>query len=201
MPLTWDSDAARKFELGIDHGVFYPMGANSQYSSGVPWDGLINVSLSPTGGDVTKLRADNIVYGSLRSVEEMEGSITCYTTPSGFEAADGRVAVTVPQSATSAHVAGQNRGKFAFGFRSEIHDGTGTKKYKVTYVYGCSISPSERTYETITDSPDAQQLSYNFTADGMQVTGIDKPVAVYELVGAAIDVEETLPTPTALSGG
>ena len=195
--LTWDASGAKKYELGIDHGVFYPM-TNGTYGTGVVWNGLINVSLNPTGGDVTKLRADNIVYGTVRSTEEMEGSITAYTTPAGFEACDGRVATTTGTGVDSAFVAGQERQKFAFAFRSQVRDDTGTKKYKVTTVYGVSISPSERTYETITDSPDGQQLQWNFTAEGMTVTGIDKPVAVYEQVGASIDVTDTLAVPTAV---
>lgn len=195
MPLTWDGAGTRKFELGLDHGVLYIQNSDGTYAAGVPWNGLISVTEKPTGAEPNNLRADNIKYAVLRSAEEMEGTIEAYTFPDEFYACDGFI------SAAQGRVGGQTRTPFAIGYRTKVGNDTAgmNASYKVTYIYGCTVSPSERAHETIGDDPDAMQMSWDFTSLGITVTGIPNPVSIMTIEGTSIDVQETLPMPTAAS--
>ena len=72
MALTWDGVGEKFFETGVDHGVLYIPNEDGEYDNGVAWNGLTNVTESPTGAEQTKTYADNIIYGVLTSVEELE---------------------------------------------------------------------------------------------------------------------------------
>lgn len=61
--LIWDAVGAKKYENGVDHGVFYPY-ANSVYGEGVAWNGLTAVNETPSGGEANDIYADNIKYAS-----------------------------------------------------------------------------------------------------------------------------------------
>lgn len=197
MALTWDEAINRKYQLGIEHGVLYLRNAEGTgYQTGIPWNGLISVQLSPSGGDPNKLRADNMVYAVLRSPEESAGTITAYMAPPEFDACDGKMSVTATEG--TAIVSGQERKPFALGFRTKTGDaGTGVSGYKVVYLYGCTVSPSDKTYETVGENPEAQQLSWSYTCDGERITGIPNAVTMMEITGTAVDVSETLPMPSA----
>ena len=42
--IVWDKVGERFFETGLDRGVVFPMGSNSQYGAGVAWNGLTAVN-------------------------------------------------------------------------------------------------------------------------------------------------------------
>lgn len=192
--LAWDAAVDRKYIYGIDHGVLYLRNsAGTGYDSGIPWNGLTQIQLNPTGGEPNKIRADNLVYCTLYSPEEMGGTITAYNAPDEFNACDGRLAVT----GTDTWVAGQERKPCAIGFRAKTGNAaSGDAGYEVVYLYGCYVSPSDRTYETIGETPTPQQLSWSFTSIGEVISGIKNPVSMMIVRGANVDVQQTLPMPT-----
>lgn len=163
--LVWDNTGERLFETGVDHGVLYVMGTNG-YENGVVWNGLTAVNESPEGGEPTALWADNIKYLNLMSNESFGGSIEAYTYPDEFMVCDGSVELT------SGLIAGQQvRKQFGLAYRTRIgNDVEGSDHgYKLHLVYGCLASPSEKSYETINDSPDAITFSWDFTTTPVAV--------------------------------
>ena len=63
--LEWDKTGERQYEVGVDHGVIYPYDSDSSaYAAGEAWNGLISVSESPEGADLTDFWADNITYAT-----------------------------------------------------------------------------------------------------------------------------------------
>ena len=57
--LEWDKTGERQYEVGVDHGVIYPYDSESAaYAAGEAWNGLISVSESPEGADLTDFWAD-----------------------------------------------------------------------------------------------------------------------------------------------
>ena len=69
--LTWDQTGERRYETGVDHGVLYIQNATTgAYDRGYAWNGLINVSESPSGAEASPIYADNIKYLNLVSAEE-----------------------------------------------------------------------------------------------------------------------------------
>lgn len=165
--LEWDKVGERIYEIGVDRGVLYPQTAGS-YPKGVVWNGLTNVSSNPSGGESTKLYADNIPYLTLRSAEEFGLTIECYTYPDEFAECDGSKEITKGVS-----VGQQTRKNFGLSYRTKIGNDTENDDYgyKIHLVYGCSVSPSERGYQTINDSPDAITFSYEATSNPVTISG------------------------------
>lgn len=172
--LKWDQTGERFYETGVRQVVLYTRtGTNGAYENGVAWNGVTAINENPTGGEPTALYADDIKYLNLVSVEEFEGSIEAYTYPDEFGVCDGSAA---PVDGLS--FGQQDRKEFALCYRTAIgNDTDGSEKgYKLHIVYGCLASPSDKSYETIDDSPDAITFSWDFTTTPVETTGY-KPVS------------------------
>lgn len=168
-PITWDDTGKRFFETGVDHGVLYVLDSTTNtYGNGVPWNGLTGVTESPDGAEPTDLWADNIKYATLRSAETFGMTIEAYTYPDEFGECDGSAS-----PATGVHIGQQARKPFGFSYRTKVGSDTDTEAnmYKIHVVYNCTASPSERSYETINDSPDAITFSWEVTTTPVNVTG------------------------------
>lgn len=184
--LVWDNVGEKSFEAGIDHGVLYPQDASGTYPEGVVWNGLTTISESPEGGDENDFYADNIKYGTLRGTENFGGSIEAYMFPDEFYEMDGSQEI-----ATGVRVSGQNRRTFGLSYRSLIgNDVSGLDLgYKIHLVYGCSVSPSEQSHETINDSPEPGTMSWDFTTVPVPVDG-KKPTAHLVIDSTKIDADK-----------
>lgn len=204
--MLWDQVGERLYETGTDHAALFMQDAAGKYVAGVPFNGLTKVTESPEGAEETKLYADNGKYLSLLSAEEFKGTIEAYTYPTEFEAADGSAA---PEKGVS--VGQQARKPFGFVYRTIVGNDVEANDhgYKLHVVYGAKVSPSERGYETVNDSPAAVTFSWAFTTTPVAVPGF-KPSAtltfdstvlestVYDAIEAAIYDGESLPDPAAL---
>ncbi len=165
--IVWDATGQKRFETGDDHGVLYLLDNSGAYSTGVAWNGLTAVTESPSGADATDLWADNIKYASLRAAETYGGTIEAYTYPDEFAVCDGSAEI-----GTGATIGQQSRKKFGFSFRTRVgNDIDPEVGYKLHLVYGCTASPSDRSYQTVNESPDAITFSWEFTTDPVNVTG------------------------------
>ena len=174
--LQWDKTGERFYELGVDHGVLYPMNNDGTYGEGVVWNGLTGVTESPDGADANDLWADNIKYATLRAVETFGATIEAYTYPDEFAECDGTA-----QPVTGVKLGQQKRKPFGFVFRTQIGNDTASESddgYLIHIIYNATASPSDRSYETINDSPDAITFSWEVTTSPVTV-GIDgyKPVS------------------------
>lgn len=181
--LVWDQTGERYYEAGTKKGVVYPYNPTSKsYDKGVAWNGLTAFTESPSGAEETALYADDIKYGSMRSAEDYGFTIEAYTYPDEFAKLDG----------TASPVAGvylgqQNRGVFGFSCVTTIgNDVSNEAGYKLHLVYGATASPSEKSYATINDSPEAITLSWECTTNPVNVTGFD-PVASLTIDSTKVD--------------
>lgn len=186
--LTWDDTGKKIYETGVDHGVLYVLGEDSEYKTGVAWNGLVTVTESPSGAESNPQYADNIKYLDLFSNEEWGATIEAFTYPEEFEACDGSVEV-----AQGVYAGQQNRKTFGFSYRTLIgNDVSGTDYgYKLHLVYGSKASPSEKSRSTTNDSPEAVTFSWEVTTTPISVTG-HKPVA-------HIVIDSTKANPTKLA--
>ena len=171
--IVWDTTGQKFFEAGVDHCVLYRLN-NSVYSPGVAWNGITSISESPEGGDENAFYADNIKYGTLRGTEDFGGSIEAYTYPDAWAECDGS-ADLVPGATVSQQV----RKTFGLCYRSLIgNDEQGLEYgYRLHLVYGATASPSEKSRETINDSPDASTMSWDFTTTPVNVGTGFKPTS------------------------
>ena len=171
--LVWDNAGERYYETGIDHGVLYPRDNAGAYTGGVAWNGLTSVSESPSGAEPTDLWADNIKYLSIRSAEDFGATVEAYTYPDEFAVLDGSAELT-----DGVIIGQQTRGTFGLCYRTRKGNDVKFEEYgyKLHLIYGCSVSPSEKSYQTINDSPEAITFSWEMTTTPVNVTGF-KPTA------------------------
>ena len=170
--LKWDQVGEKTYETGVKQGVLYlqsgdPVSGYS-YPAGVAWNGLTSVSESPDGGDANDIYADDIKYLVLRGVENFGGTIEAYTYPDEFAECDGSAALV-----NGVTIGQQPRKTFGFSYVTTVGNDTDMDSYgyKIHLIYGASASPSERQYETINDSPEPINFSWEFTTVPVAVTG------------------------------
>ncbi len=171
--IEWDKTGEHIYETGVSRGVLFPVNVETHnYEKGVAWNGLTSVSESPEGAEVSAIYADNIKYLNLMSAEDFKGTIEAYTYPDEFGPCDGS-----DELVPGIKIGQQTRKKFGVCYRTEIgNDETAELGYKIHIVYNCLASPSERSYETINDSPEAITFSWEFSTTPVNVTG-HKPSA------------------------
>lgn len=189
--LAWDTAGNRLYETGVDRGVLYVFntsGAGGRYQNGVAWNGLTSVNDSPEGAEPNDLYADNIKYLSLMSVEELNLTIEAYTYPDEFAVCDGSASL-----ADGVTIGQQPRQHFGFCYRTRIGDDEvgDAKGYKLHLVYDCLASPSEKSYSTVNDSPEAITFSWSVTTSKVDVgSGNYRPISSLTIDSTKIDSDK-----------
>lgn len=176
--LVWDNIGERYWETGCSQGVLYPQNASGEYPTGVVWNGLTAVTLSPGGAEANDMYADDIKYASIRSAETLGATIEAYTYPDEFMACDGGAS---PVSGVT--VGQQARNPFGFTFKTKVGNDTASETddgYKLHLIYNATASPSEKGYQTINESPEAITFSWELTTTPIPVKGY-KPTASLEI--------------------
>ena len=171
--LVWDKTGERLYETGVKQGVLYPQAVGGTYPKGVAWNGLTNITESPSGAEATALYADDIKYLNLVSAEEFGGTIEAYTYPDEFAECDGSAALT-----EGVFIGQQDRKTFGLCYRTTLGNDVDSNGhgYKLHLIYGALAAPSEKAYATINDSPEAITFSWEFKTTPVNVTG-HKPTA------------------------
>lgn len=165
--LIWDAIGEKFYEMGTKMGVLYPMNDTGTYENGVAWNGLTAVTESPSGAEETKLYADDIKYASLRSAEEFTYTIEAYTYPPEWEPCDGSASV-----ATGVSISQQKRKGFGFSWVTTVgNDISDDAGQKIHVAWNSTAAPSEKSYASINDSPDAITFSWECTTSPVNVTG------------------------------
>lgn len=182
--IKWDQTGERYYETGVSKGVLYPY-ANNDYAKGVAWNGLTNVSESPEGAEATPLYADNIKYLNLMSAEEFKATIEAYTYPDEFAACNGEASL---QNGVS--IGQQKRSQFGLSYQTKIgNDVDSELGYKIHLVYGALAAPSEKSYATVNDSPEAITFSWEISTTPVEVPGF-KPTASLVIDSTKVDAEK-----------
>lgn len=183
--LEWDKTGERFYETGTTHGVLYLLNKTTNaYDKGVVWNGLTAVTESPAGADVNDMYADDIKYASLRAAETFGATVEAYTYPEEFALCDGSAEV-----APGIMIGQQNRETFGFSYRTKISNDMNVDGYKLHLVYGATASPSEKSYATINDSPDAITFSWEFNTTPINVSGF-KPTSILTINSLKIDADK-----------
>lgn len=174
--LEWDKSEEKFYETGVDRGIVFlkneKLGSGDTakpYNKGAVWNGLISVSENPSGAEANPLYADNIKYLELTSNEEFGASVECYTYPDIFQKCLGE---HLNATAKGLVVAQQKREVFGMYYRTKIGDADGNEKYKHHLVYGAKAAPSEKSYSTVNDSPEAITFSFEVTTTPENISSI-----------------------------
>jgi hypothetical protein len=181
--LLWDQVGERFYETGVDRGVLYVPDVNGDYVNGYAWNGLTNVTETPTGAEATAQYADNIKYLNLISAEEFTASLEAFTWPEEFNQFDGQ-----GNPEAGVYVGQQIRNVFGLSYRTIVgNDQAGNDYgYKLHLVYGAQAAPSERSFSTINDTPEPIGFSWEITTTPVAITGY-KPTAILTIESSKAD--------------
>ena len=163
--LTWGSSSVRYYETGIDRGVLYPPNG-----IGVPWNGLVSISETPTGGSARPFYHDGIKYLQIAAKEEFEATITAFGCPEEFLECDGILSIHNGLYATQ-----QTRRAFGLSYRtfigSEFNPNLG---YKIHLIYGALATPSAATHATLDKSVKTETFNWKIATVPPSVTGVKR---------------------------
>ena len=181
--LIWDEVGQRFFETGVKNGVLYVQDNDGSYKNGVVWNGLTAVTESPSGAEETPLYADDVKYLTLRSEEEFGATVEAYTYPEEFEQCDGSASI-----ASGVTIGQQARRAFGLCYRTSVgNDIQGQNfSYKLHLIYGCTVAPSEKSYSTINDNPEAITFSWELSTVPVPVDGFS-PTASLVIDASKVD--------------
>ena len=195
--IVWDQTGERLYETGVDRGVLYPIQDDGKYSLGVAWNGLTGVTESPSGAEATPLYADNIKYLNLVSAEDFGCTIEAYTYPDEFAECDGSASLL-----EGVNIGQQDRKVFGLCYRTIVGNDVESNGYgyKLHLIYGCLAAPSEKSYATVNDSPEAITFSWEVSATPVNVTGF-KPTACVTIDSTRVDPDKLTALENALYGG
>ena len=181
--LIWDEVGQRFFETGVKNGVLYVQDNDGSYKNGVVWNGLTAVTEIPSGAEETPLYADDVKYLTLRSAEEFGATVEAYTYPEEFEQCDGSASI-----ADGVTIGQQARRAFGLCYRTSVgNDIQGQNfSYKLHLIYGCTVAPSEKSYSTINDNPEAITFSWELSTVPVPVEGFN-PTASLVIDASKVD--------------
>lgn len=185
--ITWDSTGEKLYEVGIDRVVLFVFNGSGGYEKGVGWNGVTAINDSPSGGEPTKIYANNHTYLTLMSVEELGLTIEAYTYPDEFMVCDGSMEVG---TSTGVYIGQQSRKHFGIAYRSLIgNDEDGNNHgYKIHVIYDCLASPSEKQHSTVNDSPDISPFSWTVSTTPVEMGVTDaQPSAAIEIDSTKVD--------------
>lgn len=167
--LQWDQTGERLYETGDRNVALYVYNSTAKtilatghvtnYYCGVAWNGVTAITESPSGAEATDLWADDTKYATMRSAEQFGGTIEAYTYPNEWEECDGSKTVN------GVTLGQQTRKAFGLAYITTVGNDTELNDYgeKLHIVYNATANPSERSYATINDSPEAITFSWEFT--------------------------------------
>lgn len=167
--IVWDKAGERFYETGVSKCVLYPQKNDGTYPNGVPWNGVTGITESPSGADANDLYADNIKYATLRSAETFACTLEAYTYPDEWAECDGSA-----EPADGVKIGQQTRKSFGLSYVTQIGNDTATSDddgYLIHLIYSGTASPSERSYQTINDSPEAITFSWEIQTVAVNVEG------------------------------
>lgn len=183
--LVWDQVSEKIYETGVDRGVLFPM-AGAAYSNGEAWNGMMSINEQPSGAEPTPLYANNRKYLELMSAEEFGMTIGAYTFPKGFYQCLGKKEI-----APGVYVSQQNHVPFGMTYRTLI--GNDTEKnahgYKIHLVYGATAKPSEKNNNTVNESPEAAEMSWECSTTPVEIPGCD-PSAHIEIDSTTVSADK-----------
>jgi len=153
--LRWNTIGDKFFEAGVDRGVLYLDGAE-----GIPWNGLISVSESPSGGESQAYYLDGVKSVNRATPEEFEATLEAFTYPLEFETCDGSEEIANGLSITQ-----QKRKQFGLSYRTLIGNDVNSldHAYKIHILYNALAAPSEKEFLSLGEDVEPSTFSWEIT--------------------------------------
>ena len=119
------------------------------------------------------------------SAEDFGATVEAYTYPDEFAECNGEQSL-----AKGVQVGQQKRKAFGMSYQTKVGNDTDPDiGYKIHLVYGALAKPSEKSYGTVNDSPEAITFSWELTTTPVEVPGM-KPTAIITIDSTKVDKEK-----------
>ena len=179
--LKWDEIGTKRFRHGVSKVVLFLYDSTTQKWLGHAWSGVTNVTQSPDGGDAEDYYADNILYASLRGMENLTGSIEAFDYPDEFEPCIGGVELT-----PGITIKQQPKKVFCLAYREEVgNDMNAEASYDIHVIYNCTANAAELSHDTMEESPNLEPMSFDYDSNPVNVTG-HKPTSALVIHSATV---------------
>src|SRR5690606_16296301 len=166
--LVWDAPGQRIFEAGVDRGLLSVDGG-----SPVPWNGLINVTETPAGGETSQSYIDGYAYDFSVSSTVFSGSIEAFTYPEEFEQCDGTMYYNPSGGSKGFAFGDQPRKPFNLAYRTRIGNAENPDAgYKLHFVYNAYALPSDKAYDTYSDETEPSTFGWSIQTIPITLTGV-----------------------------
>jgi hypothetical protein len=175
----WGQKNRVSHRAGIDRGMLYMSSNASGYPNlntyGMAWDGLVSVTESPLGGEVTPVYYDGIKFTDWRSTPDFSGvieafgfpDVSTYINPNGAKMAttNGGYETINGQFIQNGMVFDKQRPIFFdMSWRSFKRFSNGTQQEDVHLLYNVLAGPGEEVYGTIGEETEPALISWPITA-------------------------------------
>ncbi len=163
MPLLeWDQIDERRYEAGVNQGVFYPVSG-----PGVPWNGLTNVAETIVGAEQSSRYFEGVKYLDTIGGTNYQANVTAFSAPREFDKYDGAQPL-IP----GFYLSDQPKLRFNFSYATGINE----NEYKIHLVYNVLATATSVGYSTKNATVDPTLLSWKFDATPIIIDGF-KPAA------------------------
>lgn len=160
--LMWSKPEDRRFETGLDRGVLYPKNGNA-----VPWNGLTSVDESE-GDSAVPYYIDGRPFMYFPTPKEYSATINAFTYPDAFSDVMG-----FPEVADGMFLDSQVGDSFDMCYRTTIGNLAEGQEaaHKIHLIYNAVVDPVGVTYETLSESINPSEFSWNIQASPVPVAG------------------------------
>lgn len=174
--LIWDNPGSRLYETGISNCVLFVQNQDGTYQNGVAWSGIVSITEKYESKEMLELYSDGNKYGVFLSPDNFSSTIEAYTYPDEFAQCDGTISF-----GNGMFVTQQPRASFAMCYKTLIGNDTllDSYGYKIHIIYGCIALPSEKSYDTINDSPDAVLFSWDVETMPETISGSAPSASIF----------------------
>lgn len=198
--ITWDDVGERRYETGVDRGVFYSttelvgtytLGPGCMFDSvfeeqpiGYPWNGIVSVDIQEEGLTSTPIYFDGKKIMDVIVSGDFSATLKAFTFPDEFIEFDG-----FSELGNSIWADDQPRKTFGLSYRtmsgSDLSS-NGPDTYKVHILYNLIAIPETINYQTIDTNIEPIEFSWKLTSVPEVVSGI-RPTAHIILDSTDID--------------
>lgn len=186
MRLEFDKEKERFYETGCKNCVLYTDTVSKDYGLATAWNGITSFDDTPEGAEPNDMYADDIKYLSIRSAETYGFTINAYSSPEEFDECDGSKQV-VP----GVTLGQQSRKRFGLSIITTLgNDEKGNDYGELLHlIYNATASPSQKTYSTINESPEAIEFSWTCSTNPVN-NSYGKPSASMTIDSTKVDTEK-----------
>ena len=183
--LEWDKSGEKLYETGVKNCALYVF-RNNAYDKGIAWNGITGITESPSGAEASPLYADDIKYLNLISNEDFGATLEAYTYPKEFEECDGTAEIS-----NGVSIGQQNRKTFGLVYKTTLGNDVDNNNYgyKLHIIYNALAAPSEMAHNTVNDSPEAAEMSWECSTTPVAVSGFN-PTSHIVIDSTAVNAEK-----------